>query len=221
MCGRFSLMTDVNVILERFQIQEFDPISYRKNYNIAPGQSILAVVNDGVKNKAGLLRWGLVPYWAQDPSIGYKMINARSETVDVKKSFKRLFTRRRCLIVADGFYEWKEERGKKLPFRIKLKNDQPFAFAGLWDRWEKNGENLTTCTILTTEANSIMKDIHNRMPVILTPETEKIWLNPKNDDPNLLKQLLTKYSSKEMETYRVSTIVNSSKNNFQECVKPI
>jgi putative SOS response-associated peptidase YedK len=219
MCGRFTLFTDFPILQERF---DFDnEIEVRPRYNIAPSQDILTVVNDGDKNKAGLLKWGLVPVWAKDKKIGYKMINARGETVNEKPSFKRLLKRRRCLIVADSFYEWKKTEEGKQPLRIKLKNDEPFGFAGLWDRWEQDGEEINSCTIITTKPNSLMEEIHDRMPVILNKESESIWLDRTIDESEYLKRLLSPFDSEQMEAFKVSTLVNSPKNDIKEAIDMI
>lgn len=188
---------------------------------MAPSQQILSIVSDGENKRGGFLKWGLVPSWSKDSKIGYKMINARSETVDTRPSYKNLLKRRRCLIVADGFYEWKNEDGKKQPYRIKMKDDHVFAFAGLWDRWEKDDEIIHSCTIITTEANEIVSDIHDRMPVILPEEKHDIWLNPAIQDSSQLKQLLHPFPAKNMMAYQVSTLVNSPKNDVPEILNSL
>lgn len=222
MCGRFSLSAELADIIERFEIENGEElVNYQKNYNVAPGQQILAVISDGKQNRAGFLKWGLVPAWAKEKSIGYKMINARAETVDQKPSFQRLLKKRRCLIIADGFYEWKQLEDTKQPMRMKLKENDVFAFAGLWDIWKNDEEVLSTCAIITTEPNEITQDIHNRMPVILQEEEESIWLNRTITDPALLKSLLTPYPSELMEAYAVSTTVNSAQNNGPQCIEPL
>jgi putative SOS response-associated peptidase YedK len=190
-------------------------------YNIAPSQEVLAVVSDGEKITGKMLKWGLVPYWANDPKIGFKMINTRAETVDEKASFKHAFKKRRCFVLADGFYEWRKEGNKKIPYRFTLKSERPFAFAGLWEKWDKHGDSMYTCTIITTKANELVKGVHERMPVILPKEWEEFWLDPAIDDTEYLKSLLRPYPAEEMKMYEVSTAVNSAKNDVEECVKPI
>jgi putative SOS response-associated peptidase YedK len=190
-------------------------------YNIAPSQEVLAVVSDGEKITGKMLKWGLVPYWANDPKIGFKMINTRAETVDEKASFKHAFKKRRCFVLADGFYEWRKEGNKKIPYRFTLKSERPFAFAGLWEKWDKHGDSMYTCTIITTKANELVKGVHERMPVILPKEWEEFWLDPAIDDTEYLKSLLRPYLAEEMKMYEVSTAVNSAKNDVEECVKPI
>ncbi|MBO8171756.1 MAG: SOS response-associated peptidase [Bacillaceae bacterium] len=222
MCGRFTLVTEPKNIIDRFEIQNELPLDFGPRYNIAPSQPILAVIHDGQGNRGGFLRWGLIPSWAKDPAIGHKMINARGETVHEKPSFKRLIHRRRCLIPADSFYEWKKEGDRKQPLRIRLKNGEPFAMAGLWDRWTSpEGEEIHSCTIITTRANSFMNPIHDRMPVILTPESEKIWLDRSIEDPDLLRELLVPYDENRMEAYPVTTRVNSPRHDVPECIEPL
>jgi putative SOS response-associated peptidase YedK len=218
-CGRFSLTISEEMLKQYFPF-EF-PEKVLPRYNIAPSQEVLAVVSDGEKITGKMLKWGLVPYWANDPKIGFKMINARAETVDEKASFKHAFKKRRCLVLADGFYEWRKEGNKKIPYRFTLKSERPFAFAGLWEKWDKHGDSMYTCTIITTKANELVKEIHERMPVILPKEWEEVWLDPAIDDTEYLKTLLRPYPAEEMKMYEVSTAVNSAKNDVEECVKPI
>lgn len=222
MCGRYSLFTGREELAGRFDLEEGSDVIQDERYNIAPSQEVIAVVKGKAGNKAGLLKWGLVPSWADDPKIGYRMINARSETVDQKPSFAKLLKRRRCLIPADGFYEWKkEEDGGKQPFRFQLKTKAPFAFAGLWDRWERDGEMIHSCTIITTEANEVVRDIHDRMPVILTAEAEAQWLTRELDDAKTLTDLLRPLDPELMEAYPVSQLVNSPKNDVKEIVNSL
>lgn len=221
MCGRYSLFSKQDVVTERFQLANSEQLEWVERYNIAPSQQVLAIIGDEKGNRAGFLKWGLVPSWATDPKIGYKMINARMETVDHKPSFKRLLTRRRCLIPADGFYEWKRDGDKKQPYRFQLKTKQPFAFAGLWDRWEEGDKVIHSCTIITTEANTLVRDVHSRMPVILRNEAEKIWLDRTIEDSVKLKQLLLPYGAEDMESYPVSTLVNSPKNDQKEIIQSL
>ncbi|MCK0470904.1 SOS response-associated peptidase [Halalkalibacter sp. APA_J-10(15)] len=218
MCGRFTLTADKEEIEKHLQVDLFH---YTPRYNIAPSQPVLSIISNGEQKKAGYLRWGLVPSWAKDPKIGYKMINARGETIHEKSAFKRLFERRRCLIVADGFYEWKRtEQGKK-PYRITV-HEGIFTFAGLWDRWidAKKGSELTTCTIITTEPNKRISDIHDRMPVILHRRDWDRWLD-KTTHLATLKTLLHSYPAEEMDAYEVSTIVNSPKNESVDCIQSL
>ena len=168
MCGRYTLKTPVNVLAEQFQIDEY-PSSMNASYNIAPTQEVAAVIEGEGKRKLEMLHWGLIPSWADDPSMGNKMINARAETVAEKPSFRKAFRNHRCLVLADGFYEWHKTGNGKQPYYIRMEDGSPFAFAGLWESWQ-NGTEIRSATIITTDANDVVGPIHNRMPVILHPE---------------------------------------------------
>jgi putative SOS response-associated peptidase YedK len=170
------------------------------------------VVEEDDKRKLEILHWGLIPSWARDPAIGNKMINARAETVPKKPSFRSAFKKRRCLVLADGFYEWQKTDDGKQPYHIKMQDDSPFAFAGLWETW-KNGEEIRSCTIITTDANDLMSEIHHRMPVILHPEDYAMWLDPDFDEKEPLTSLLKPYPADTMEAYAVSRRVNKPSNN--------
>jgi putative SOS response-associated peptidase YedK len=164
----------------------------------------------------------LIPAWADDPSIGDRLANARSETAATKPSFRRAFQSRRCLVVADGFYEWQKINGRKQPCFIGLQNDRPFGLAGLWERWEKYGEPVESCTILTTDANELMQPIHERMPVIVPPDQYGLWLDPPRfEDTEKLAKLLRSFPSEGMLAYRVSALVNNPKNDVPQCVEAI
>ncbi|OLS40358.1 SOS response-associated peptidase [Bacillus sp. MRMR6] len=224
MCGRFTLTASVDELVDRFDIEFFlQQEQYAPSYNIAPSQSVLSVINDGEQNKMGFLRWGLIPAWAKDPSIGFKMINARAETLHEKPSFRNAFQKRRCLIVADSFYEWKKLDDKtKTPMRITLKTDQLFAMAGLWEKWiSPEGASIYSCSVITTNANDFIKDIHDRMPVILKPEDEKLWLNPQLTNKTALNSLLKPLEPKLMDAHEVSSLVNSPRNNSIELIQKI
>jgi putative SOS response-associated peptidase YedK len=222
MCGRFTLFTDIEEIKERFDIQGSFDEEYQFSYNIAPSQSVLSVINDGVRNRLGYLRWGLIPFWAKDEKAGYKMINARAETIAEKASFRNAYKKKRCLIIADSFYEWKKTPERKIPMRIKLKNHAPFGMAGLWESWKSpEGISIYSCSVITTVPNELMTSIHDRMPVILKPEDEKDWLNPNNNDPAYLQQYLKSFDSEQMEAFEVSTDVNSTKNNSPNLIQQI
>ncbi|QHZ48443.1 SOS response-associated peptidase [Bacillus sp. NSP9.1] len=222
MCGRFTLFSEFDDIIARFAIKQMTSAEdYIPSYNIAPSQKILACINDGAHNRLGRLQWGFIPPWSKDEKIGYKMINARAETLSEKPSFRKPLVSKRCIIPADGFYEWKRVDAKtKKPMRIKLKSDGLFSFAGLWEKWQPaDGKPVYTCTIITTKPNDLMKDIHDRMPVILKPGDEQEWLRPANQDIRYLESLLKPYPSDEMEAYEVQSLVNSPKNNFPELIK--
>jgi putative SOS response-associated peptidase YedK len=224
MCGRFMLTATVDQLIDRFDIEMFlQEEEYLPSYNVAPSQSVLAVINDGSRNKMGFLRWGLIPPWAKDMSIGYKMINARAETLTDKPSFRNAYQKKRCLIVADSFYEWKRIDSKtKIPMRIKLKSDDLFAMAGLWENWKSpEGKSVYSCSVITTSPNELVQDIHDRMPVILNPEDEKYWLDPSVTDTTKLNPLLKPLDHALMEAYEVSQLVNSPKNNSIELIQKI
>lgn len=221
MCGRFTLFTNIEEIIDRFDIQAAFNDEYHSSYNVAPTHSVLSVINDGTKNRLGYLRWGLIPSWAKDEKIGYKMINARSETIAEKVSFKNAYKNKRCLILADSFYEWKKTPERKIPMRIKLKNNAPFGMAGLWESWKSPNGMIHSCTVITTTPNELMTSIHDRMPVILRPEDEEIWLDSSIHDTEYLKQFLKPIDSQHMEAFEVSSNVNSPKNNAPHLIERI
>jgi putative SOS response-associated peptidase YedK len=223
MCGRFTLAIDISFVLSRFNITgKFNVEEYMLRYNIAPSQPVLSIIHDGKENRAGFLTWGLVPPWSKDPKIGYKMINARSETLAEKPSFNTAFKKRRCLIIADSFYEWKRNGKNKIPIRIRMKNQEPFAMAGLWERWQSpSGQEITSCTIITTIPNELMSSIHDRMPVIIKKEDEQTWLDRSVEDTDYLSRFLVPYDQNMMETYEVSTAVNSPKHDSIELTRPV
>lgn len=221
MCGRFTLAAELDQIEQRFSFRMTD-VAFTPHYNIAPSQPVLSVMNDGKANRAGFLRWGLIPSWAKDEAIGHRMINARAETLAEKPSFKRALQKRRCLVIADGFYEWKAAGKKKTPMFIALKSRHPFGFAGLWETWKSpKGEAIHSCTIITTTPNTLMESIHNRMPVILRREAEAQWLDGAVDDPQKLLPLLMPYPDNEMTAYEVSQLVNSPRNDVPACIEPV
>ena len=220
MCGRFSLSTAGKELIRIFKLDEI-PDDYHKRYNIAPTQPVV-VLSDGRVRKLRYFKWGLIPHWAKDAKIGNKLINARSETIDEKPSFRNAFKNRRCLIIADGFYEWKKVEDGKIPFYIRLKDKRPFAFAGLWEVWTnpEDGETVHSCTIITCESNELMAKFHHRMPVILPPEKYDEWLDVSVYDPEKLKAMLVPYPSEKMEAYEVSKEVNSPRNDSKELILP-
>ena len=219
MCGRFALRIPPKSIQQHYSLPESLELS--PHYNIAPSQAV-AVVRKLSGKKArqlDLLRWGLVPHWAKDNKIGYRMINARAETLSQKPSFRTAFNRHRCLIAADGFYEWLHEGKVKQPFFIQMKDKTVFSFAGLWESWNSpEGKVLESCTIITTSANELVRQIHDRMPVILPPEQYAEWLD--NSIPaESVQKFLMPFPSDEMEAYRVGSMVNSPKNDTPECIR--
>ncbi len=222
MCGRYVLHADIEELVEQFKLKLIEA-QVQPRYNIAPSQDIAAIVETDQGRVLKPLRWGLVPHWAQDVSIGNKMINARAETVAEKPSFRSLVKSHRCVIPASGFYEWKAEAGKKAPYYIHRQDDEPFGFAGLWTEWKEKGSEappLKTCTIITTAANELMESIHHRMPVILPPEACDEWLNPDNEDTRELAELLVPYAKGNLEAYRVSAAVSSPRNQGEELIEP-
>lgn len=224
MCGRFTIAAPYSDILIHYYIDEETNINYQPTYNAAPMQYIPAVVKGSIGNRLGNLRWGLVPSWAKDDKIGSKMINARAETLTEKPSFNRLIASRRCIIPADGFYEWQQRSGgTKQPFRIILKDENIFSFAGLYDIWtdQDGNKKLATCTIITTEPNSLMADIHNRMPVILHKDDESEWIDRDNTDVPTLLKLLKPYEADQMRAYPVSSAVGNVRNNSPELLEEI
>lgn len=211
MCGRFARKSDPRKLAKDFRVAEAPEAE--PSYNIAPTHNILAVREGGEGREMTFLKWGLVPSWAKDASIGARLINARSETVEQKPSFRDAFKRRRCVIPADGFYEWKREGDRKQPFFFRLRDDRPFGFAGLWDRWEgEGGQVINSCTILTTEANGVLRPVHDRMPVILHPDDYELWLGAEARELGLVKEMLRPYPAEEMVGYPVGTGVNSPSN---------
>lgn len=220
MCGRFILESPFELIAHEFDIR-MPAFNLKQSYNIAPSQNIHILINDG-ERRIATCRWGYIPSWAKDASIGYKMINARTETITTKKSFRNAFRKRRCLIITDGFYEWRIKGAAKAPFFVRLKSGKPFGLAGLYNHWRSpEGEELCTCTIITTEANEMLQEIHNRMPVIIEKQRYDYWLDSAvNDEKNLLS-LLKPFPPEEMECYEVSTRVNTPKNNSPDNIKPI
>lgn len=223
MCGRFTLTIDPETLQSRFHFSSETFQEHQPRFNIAPQQLVPVIIQrDGVRSRE-MMRWGLIPFWAKDASIGNKLINARAETLAEKPGFKHAFKRRRCLIMADGFYEWRKGGGgKKSPVRITLKSEQPFAFAGLWDAWQPaGGDKILSFTIITTEPNDLIEPIHHRMPVILRDEDEEAWLNPEMQDTNHMASFLKPYPAGEMRFYAVSDLVNSPMNDSRQCILPV
>ncbi len=221
MCGRFTLSSKARILAEYFGIE----LQYelKPRYNIAPSQEIL-VIRQLPESKPDfcLMRWGLVPCWQKEEEIGTKWINARCESIHEKPLFKKLFQQKRCLIIADGFYEWQATHRLKIPYFINKKDHQPFAIAGLWDHWEnKEGKSIDSCLLLTTDANPEVKSIHHRMPVILQKAQYSTWLNQENTKIEMLKSLLRPYLPQDLISHQVSTYVNSPKNDTTQCVEVV
>jgi len=220
MCGRFTLEISSETLKVIFGVSPFENILPR--YNIAPTQMVLVLRNDpGNNRQLSYMKWGLIPHWAKEASIGNHMINARSETVDEKPSFRSALKHRRCIVPASGFYEWQKVGTKKQPYYITLKDGSPMMFAGLWDRWvSPDGIVVESCTILTTSSNELVSPLHDRMPVILSRDVIDRWLDSRVTDPAELKSLLKPYQSDSMSLYLVSNMVNSPKNDDPGCIEP-
>lgn len=222
MCGRFTLTADPDELRQAFPWLNF-PSAPQPRYNIAPTQPIAVIPNDSA-SRLDYYIWGLIPFWAKDPSIGSRMINARAETLAEKPAFRSAFRRRRCLIPASGFYEWRANPGgkTKTPIYIRLKSGLPFAFAGLWERWESpDGSTVLSCTIITTTPNDLLRDIHNRMPVVLSPQAYSLWLDPDEPPLEQLAGLLKPYPAEEMQAYEVSRQVNKPENDSADLITPV
>jgi putative SOS response-associated peptidase YedK len=221
MCGRFTLKTSPARIKEMFRLQrlgEFDP-----RYNIAPSQPVLAVraIPESEERQGVFLKWGLIPSWATEPGPSDGLINARADTVATKPLFRSAFKKRRCLVLADGFYEWRAAPGGKIPYYFQMKDESPFAFAGLWERWEKGEEPIESCTLITTDANGVVKPVHNRMPVILDPQNFDCWLDPDEKRAEVLQPFLVPLPDDWLTTYPVSKLVNNPRNERRECIEPL
>jgi putative SOS response-associated peptidase YedK len=220
MCGRYTLSTKPEVIAEMFGVVRVPELEPR--FNIAPTQAVPVVRVDGPggERSIDLAQWGLIPSWADDPKIGNKMINARGETVASKPSFRSAFKSRRCLVVTDGFYEWRKTAAGKQPYLIKRPNGEPFAFAGLWELWKGGDAPIVSCTIITTEANKLMAPIHDRMPTILDPEQYEMWLDPAFKDTDRLQSLIAPEEDGKLIAFPVSTRVNSPTNDDPSLAEP-
>ncbi len=224
MCGRYTLATTPDMIAHSFDIR-LDSFEFLPRYNIAPTQDVLTVINEEGVRQTRMMRWGLIPFWARDTKVGSRMINARAETVADNRAFKNAFQKRRCLILADSFYEWKGTGKSKQPIRILLRSDEPFAFAGIWETWRDKSRPeaapISSCSIITPVPNPRVEPIHNRMPVMLPRELEPEWLDLDNQDTGLLREILLPSDPGLMKTYEVSTLVNSARNQGPELILPL
>jgi putative SOS response-associated peptidase YedK len=219
MCGRYSLRVEMEELLTYYGLIQ-SSYAYTPRYNIAPGQSITALIDSNGTRRVGPLRWGLVPAWASDERIGNKMINARAETLSEKPAFRQSFSRRRCIIPADGYYDWKKET--KQPYRIIMNDKSIFSLAALYDSWiTPDGSKLHSCTIITTKSNDILSTIHDRMPVILAKKHHDIWLDRGTTDITLLQPLLIPFPNEQMTAYPVSPMVGNVKNDEPACLEPL
>jgi len=220
MCGRFTITIEASYFQQELNLGSI-PKEWKPRYNVAPSQDIPIVLNKETRD-VEMLRWGLIPFWAKDEKIGYRMINARSETIQEKPSFRNAFKQRRCLVLADGFYEWQKQDGKapKVPFYFQLADGAPFAFAGIWETWKPpEGDPLRSCSIITTEPNSLVAMAHNRMPVMLDKQIMWGWLEDK--PPHALQSMLAPYPAEKMRALPVGLAVNNPKNDSAECVRPL
>ena len=224
MCGRFIQISDptqIKVFFSELEVDEDAQNLFTQSYNIAPTRDILTVLNSPVP-RLTLTHWGLIPHWAKDKNIGNRMINARSETLTSKPSFGEPFKKRRCIVFADGFYEWDSVKKTRTPYFIRMKNKKPFAFACLWDHWtnKETGETINSSTIITTDANPLIGEIHNRMPVILPPDCYILWLSPQPEPEEALLGCLKPYPAEEIEAYEISKEVNNPRNNSPDLINP-
>ncbi|MDN8593138.1 SOS response-associated peptidase [Paenibacillus sp. 11B] len=221
MCGRFTIIDPIESIMERYLASDVKGFDYRPNYNVAPMQFIPSIIATSNGNCLGSLRWGLVPSWAKDDKIGSKMINARAETLTEKPAFRRLVSTKRCIIPCSGFYEWKKDESGKQPMRILMRDGSIFSLAGLYDTWlDPDGNKLSTCTIITTEPNSLMAEIHNRMPAIIRPQDESEWLNRETDNKSVTSLLRT-FAAEEMRAYKVDSSVGNVRNNNKDLIQEV
>jgi len=224
MCGRYTLTIDPDELQQAFGLTEPPPAGLAPRYNIAPTQPV-AVIANGESRRLELFKWGLIPSWAKDPAIGNRLINARAETLAEKPSFRTALKKRRCLVLADGFYEWKKEGRTKTPMYIQLKDGRPFAFAGLWESWKAPDDDaqgiVRTCTIITTTPNPLVGKIHDRMPVILAPKDYGVWLTPGELPAEKALPLLKAFPASQMKAVAVSPRVNNPAFDSRECVLPV
>ncbi|MBM4406093.1 MAG: SOS response-associated peptidase [Chloroflexi bacterium] len=219
MCGRYTLYSDMTAMEARFEFRG-EGLSYRPSYNIAPTQEVLTVVNDGMRH-GRMMKWGLIPSWSKDGRPSYSTINAKAETLATSRLYAPAYKKRRCLVLASGFYEWRKEGATKTPVHIRLKSDKPFAFAGLWDFWKSpEDKGVFSCTIVTTTPNAVVRPIHDRMPVILSREAEALWLDPMTSDAKVLDRLLIPFTDEPMVAYEVPLAVGNVRNNTPDLVKP-
>lgn len=219
MCGRFSVTVSEEALRRRFDV-EFPSGSYEPRYNAAPSQYLWVVPQES-PHMAFPYRWGLIPSWAKDKKTGNRLINARAETIARKPMFRASFRKHRCLVLADGFYEWNKKSSKRTPYRITLKDGEPFAFAGIYDIWrDESGKEVRSFSIITIESNGLIAKIHDRMPVILSKREERAWLNP-DKDPNDLEKLLHPMPEKEMKMWEISPLINRPSNDVPDVIKPV
>ena len=220
MCGRFTLHTPESQMREAFNLEHTEPLGLNPRYNIAPSQDISIIRDTESGHELTMARWGLIPSWSKESKSKYSTINARIESVAEKPTYRTPFKRQRCLIPADGFYEWKQVAGNKVPHHIRMKDGKVFAFAGLWDHWENEDDSIESCTIIVMPSNEVMKPIHERMPAIIAPAHYDLWLDSRITDKQEIMQHLNSAPSSLLTAYPVSTWVNSPKNNNERCIQP-
>ncbi len=222
MCGRVTIQTPALALAREFALTGIRTALEHPRYNLAPTQLMPVVINDGTR-MLDAYRWGLIPSWAKEASIANKLINARGETVAEKPSFRSALKRRRCLVLVDGWFEWKQNTKPKTPYYFHRKDGHPMAFAGLWEEWTApdTGEVLRTCTLITTGPNALMAPIHDRMPVILSPEARERWLDPEPQEASVLQALLVPNEDEPLEAWEVARVVNSPMNDVAACVERV
>jgi putative SOS response-associated peptidase YedK len=220
MCGRFTLHAPESLIREVFHLEQTALLGLQRRFNIAPSQQVPIIRASGTHRKMLMARWGLVPHWSKEPKTEYSTINARIESVTEKPAYRTAFKRQRCLIPADGFYEWKRVNGNKMPHYIRMRDGDVFALAGLWDRWEGDGEVLESCSIIVMPANEVMKSLHERMPAIIAPAHYDLWLDSRITDKTEIMDYLSSAPSSQLVTYPISPWVNSPKHDDPRCIRP-
>jgi putative SOS response-associated peptidase YedK len=221
MCGRFTLHAPAAQIRESFNLPDLPARELKPRYNIAPNQDVAIIRDTGTGREMVMARWGLIPGWSKESRTKYSTINARIESVAEKPTYRTPFKRRRCLIPADGFYEWKQDAGNKVPHHIRMQDGKVFAFAGLWDHWEGEDADIESCTIIVMPANEVMQPIHERMPAIIAQQDYDVWLDSSVTDKQEIMQYLNSGPSIQLTAYPVSTRVNSAKNNDEGCIRPV
>jgi putative SOS response-associated peptidase YedK len=220
MCGRFTLHTPESRLREVFNLETSRPLGLKPRYNIAPSQQVPIIRDTESAREMKMARWGLIPHWSKEPKTKYSTINARIETVAEKPTYRTSFKHRRCLIPADGFYEWKPINGRKIPHHIRMRDGGVFAMAGLWDHWQGEGEDLESCTIIVMPANAVITPLHERMPAIIAPAQYDLWLDPRVADKTEIMGYLHSAPSSELVTYPISPWVNSPQHDDDRCIQP-
>jgi putative SOS response-associated peptidase YedK len=221
MCGRFTLHTPEPLLREVFNLEQSVPLGLKPRYNIAPSQQVPIIRDTESGREMVMAKWGLIPHWSKEAKTKYSTINARIETVAEKPTYRTPFKHRRCLIPADGFYEWKVVDGRKVPHHIRMRGGGVFAFAGLWDHWEGEGESMESCSIIVMPANDVMQSLHERMPAIIAPAHQDLWLDPRVTDKAEIMTYLNSTPSSRLVTHPISSWVNSPKHDDERCMEPV